>query len=74
MRIGAAQFKEQCLALIDQLDPEGIVITKHGRPVARLLPYDQDPARLIGALRGQIEVHGDLLSTGTYWNAVDAKP
>src|SRR5437870_11522567 len=31
--IGAAKFKEQCLALLDRIDPEGIVITKRGKPV-----------------------------------------
>lgn len=31
--MGVARFKEQCLALIDALDAEGIVITKHGKPV-----------------------------------------
>jgi len=39
--IGAAKFKEQCLALLDKLSPEGIVVTKHGKPVARVLPYPQ---------------------------------
>ena len=33
--IGAAKFKENCLALLDQLDPDGLVVTKRGRPVAR---------------------------------------
>ena len=38
--IGAAKFKEQCLALLDQLDADGLIITKHGKPVARVIPYD----------------------------------
>ena len=36
--IGAAKFKEQCLALLDQLDADGLIITKHGKPVARVIP------------------------------------
>ncbi|MFQ5381801.1 MAG: type II toxin-antitoxin system Phd/YefM family antitoxin, partial [Dehalococcoidia bacterium] len=40
--IGAAKFKEQCLAILDQVGPEGIVITKRGKPVARLLPYEKN--------------------------------
>ena len=36
--IGATEFKEQCLALLDQLDAEGLVVTKHGKPVARVIP------------------------------------
>ena len=38
-QIAAAKFKEQCLALLDEIDPEGIVITKRGKPVAKLIPY-----------------------------------
>jgi len=67
--IGAAKFKEQCLALLDSLSGEGLVITKHGRPVARLLPMPREPKQLIGSLAGKIEVRGDLLSTGVKWNA-----
>ena len=67
--IGAAKFKEQCLALLDQLDAEGLVVTKHGRPVARVLPYERRFESLIGSLKDKIGVHGDLLSTETRWNA-----
>ena len=31
-KIGAAKFKEQCLALLDQLDADGLIVTKHGKP------------------------------------------
>lgn len=68
-RIGAAKFKEQCLALLDSVGPEGIVITKHGKPVARLLPMDTESGELIGALQGKITVKGDLLSTDVEWDA-----
>lgn len=68
-RIGAAKFKEQCLAILDDLGPEGIVITKHGRPVARLVPIEADPKQLIGSLRGKIKIKGDILSTGARWDA-----
>ena len=70
-KIGAAKFKEQCLALLDRLSPEGIIVTKHGKPVARVLPYPRRPAEMIGALRGKITVRGDILSTGSAWDADD---
>ena len=69
-RIGAAKFKEQCLALLDRLEPEGVVITKHGKPVALLKPYAQSSASLIGALAGKIEIHDEALSTGQAWDAI----
>ncbi len=68
-QIAAAKFKEQCLALLDEVDPDGIVITKRGRPVAKLIPYASDSASLIGSLAGKLEIKGDILSTGLDWNA-----
>ena len=65
--VAAAKFKEQCLSLLDNVGPEGIVITKHGRPVARLVPYGRASAELIGCLKGKISVRGSLLSTGIRW-------
>lgn len=69
--IGAAKFKESCLAILDQLTPEGIVITKHGRPVARLIPVGHEGSALIGSLQDKIEIHGDLQSTGVDWHAAE---
>ena len=57
-RIGAAKFKEQCLALLDRLDADGLIITKHGKPVARVVPYDNEGAELIGSLRHKIKDQG----------------
>jgi len=68
-QIAAARFKEQCLALLDEVDQDGIVITKHGRPVAKLIPFAADSAGLIGALKDKLEITGDILSTGETWNA-----
>ncbi len=66
--IGAAKFKEQCLALLDRLDAEGLIITKHGKPVARVVPYDSQGADLIGSLRHKISVRGDVFKTGLRWD------
>ena len=68
-QIGAARFKEQCLALLDQVDDEGIVITKRGKPVAKLIPIRAESAALIGALAGKLEINGEILSTGVGWDA-----
>ncbi len=67
--IGAAKFKEQCLALLDDLDDDGLVITKRGKPVARLLPYERRHAELIGSLSHKVKVRGDVFSTGLEWEA-----
>lgn len=68
-QIAAAKFKEQCLALLDEVGTEGLVITKHGRPVAKLIAFGADSKDLIGALAGKIKIQGNVLSTGTEWDA-----
>ncbi len=70
-RIGAAKFKEQCLAVLDDLTPEGVVITKHGKPVARLIPYGRDGEEMIGCLEEKIVIRGDLESTGVSWDVAE---
>ncbi len=67
--IGVAKFKEQCLALLDQLDADGLIVTKHGKPVARVLPYDSEGGELIGSLSHKIKVKGDIFTTGLTWDA-----
>ena len=69
VEINASKFKEQCLSLLDNLGPEGIVITKHGKPVARLIPEGSGCASLIGSMKGRIRIKGDIESTGVEWNA-----
>jgi len=68
-RIAAAKFKEHCLSLLDSVDPDGIVITKRGKPVAKLIPFAADSASLIGSLTGKLEITGEILSTGLDWHA-----
>ena len=67
--IAAARFKEQCLSILDTVDEEGLVITKRGKPVAKLIPIRAESASLIGALRGKLKIKGGILSTGVRWNA-----
>ena len=67
--VAAAKFKERCLAFLDEVDQEGIVITKRGKPVAKLIPYGADSASLVGSLKGKVEIRGDILSTGLEWRA-----
>ena len=69
--IGAAKFKEQCLALLDNLDADGLIITKRGKPVARVIPYETNDGDLIGSLRGKLKIKGDIFTTGLRWDADD---
>jgi prevent-host-death family protein len=68
-QIAAAKFKEQCLSILDHVGPEGLVITKRGKPVAKLIPIGAESASLIGALNGRLTIKGAILSTNEKWNA-----
>ncbi|MFI5183936.1 MAG: type II toxin-antitoxin system Phd/YefM family antitoxin [Vicinamibacteria bacterium] len=68
-QIAAAKFKEQCLSILDNVDEEGLVITKRGRPVAKLIPIRAESAGLIGSLKGKIKIRGNVFSTGAKWDA-----
>lgn len=61
--VPAAKFKEQCLALLDKVDPDGIIITKYGKPLAKLIPVHTDSANLIGSFKGKIKIKGNILTT-----------
>ena len=72
-QINASKFKEQCLSLLDDLGAEGIVITKRGKPVAKVIPIASGYAALIGSMKGKLTIKGDLLSTGIRWNAESSR-
>jgi len=71
--INASKFKEQCLSLLDNLDSDGLVITKRGKPVAKLIPIASSSAALIGSMKGRLKVSGDILSTGLQWEAASRR-
>jgi prevent-host-death family protein len=68
-QIAAAKFKEHCLSILDEVEEEGIVITKRGKPVAKLIPIRAESASLIGSLKGKIKIKGNILTTGLRWHA-----
>ncbi len=57
LSLPAAEFKTRCLELMDRVRETGTeyVVTKHGRPVAKLVPYVAQPRQsLSGALKGTV--------------------
>ena len=70
--IGAGDFKAHCLFLIDEVNRshQAIIITKHGKPLARLVPYTEEPYTLFGCMKNTVAIHGDLVEgTGEEWQA-----
>jgi len=56
--VGSAEFKARCLELVDRVKESRaeFTVTRHGKPVARLVPVDAaDPACLIGAIPNSVQ-------------------
>jgi prevent-host-death family protein len=74
MNINAAEFKAKCLKLIDEVavTHRPLVITKRGKPVARIVPIEAEaaPAGLFGHMKGSGEVVGDIIDVSSgHWSA-----
>lgn len=68
-KIPISDFKAKCLSILDNLEPEGLDITKHGEIIATVMPVEQQSMSLIGCLKGKIKKKGKLFSTEVKWNA-----
>jgi len=62
--IPAGTFKAQCLAIMDEVQAkrQAVVITKRGKPVAKLVPVEEKKDEIFGFLKGQGKVVGDVVS------------
>jgi len=70
--IPAGEFKAKCLKLLDQVAEthETLVITKHGKPVAQLVPAPSEDT-IFGSMRGSILYMGDVISPiDVEWDAM----
>ena len=68
--VSATEFKAKCLKILDELTPEGVVVTKRGSPIAKVTPFPVvNNARFIGCMKGKIVVKGNIFGTGRKWNA-----
>lgn len=61
--VAAADFKANCLRLMDEVARERrpITITKRGKPVAKLVPVEQEPRDLFGYMAGTAKICGDII-------------
>ena len=70
--VSALQYKARCLDIPDRVAAggPGVVVTKRVRPVARVESLVQPPLRIVGAMKGEIEVLGDIVKPlGGRWSA-----
>jgi prevent-host-death family protein len=70
--IAAGEFKAKCLHLLDEVEQsrKELIITKRGRPVARLVPVEQEAPQIFGRMKGTGKILGDIIGpTGEKWEA-----
>ena len=73
--IPAGTFKTNCLALMDEVKAkrETVIITKHGEPVAMLVPIKADVDEIYGFLKGKGSISGDVIApalSGKDWGSL----
>ena len=74
VEIPAGEFKARCLKLMDQVrvTRRPIVITRRGKPVARLVPVEEATPRreIFGCMNRTVTIRGDIVGpTGEEWHA-----
>lgn len=59
----AGQFKTHCLAVIDEVNAkhEAVIITKHGKPMAKLVPVEHEEDDIFDFMKGRIKITGDIV-------------
>jgi len=68
--VDLSEFKNRCLEILEHLTAPGIILTNEGRPVAKITPLPSvNNEELIGSMKGEISINGDIFSTGIQWDA-----
>ena len=62
--IAAGSFKVHCLAIMDEVQSkrQAVLITKRGKPVAKLVPVEKEKDDIFGFLKGKGKITGDVVS------------
>jgi prevent-host-death family protein len=66
-RMAAGEFKAQCLSVMDEVRQTGeaVLITKRGKPVAKLVPADNPVDDVFGFMTGRVKIVGDIVGPVT---------
>jgi prevent-host-death family protein len=62
--MAAGEFKVHCLKVMDEVQAkrQAVLITKRGKPVAKLVPVEQKKDDIFGFFKGKIKINGDVVS------------
>jgi prevent-host-death family protein len=63
-KVAAGKFKTHCLAIMDEVQAkrESVIITKRGKPIAKLSPIEKQPDDIFGFMKGEVVVLSDIVS------------
>lgn len=63
-KMAAGEFKVHCLKVMDEVAAkrQAVIITKRGKPVAKLVPVEEKKDDIFGFYKGKIEIKGDIVS------------
>ena len=74
LTIGASDFKARCLRILEEVAErkETVVVTKRGRPVAKVVPIETERRPLKGRWKGLAKTKGDIVyfDTSDDWEAL----
>lgn len=62
--IQAGKFKARCLKLMDKVyrTKKRIIITKRNKPIAQLVPIEEEKASLFGKMKGTVHILEDIIA------------
>jgi len=63
-KMAAGEFKVHCLKVMDEVQSkrQAVLITKRGKPVAKLVPVEKEADDIFGFFKGKGTITGDIVS------------
>lgn len=64
LQIPAGEFKAKCLSLMKEVNKKHVsyTITKRGKPIAKIVPLDEEPINLFGCMKGTVTIQDDIIA------------
>ena len=64
IEVSISEFKAKCLAIMDEVQAKSqpVIITKHGKPVVKLVPVTEERDDIFGFMQGKMKIVGDIVS------------
>lgn len=68
--VTASEFKAKCLRMLDEIAEHGdtLIITKRGKPVAKVQPVQPQREPIWGSWKGIVKIKGDIVNFHDDWS------